>query len=175
VALREGDCTVTTYTTMTTSLGTIILAATDGAICGIWFEGQRHFAGIGEGWLETPDDPLLRRAASQLEEYFAGQRREFELPLEPGGTEFQRSVWQAIARVGYGTTSTYGDLARELGVPGSVRAVGAATGRNPLSIVVPCHRVLARSGALTGYAGGVERKQALLALERGDGPAPRHR
>jgi methylated-DNA-[protein]-cysteine S-methyltransferase len=100
-----------------------------------------------------------------LAEYFAGKRRRFEVPLAPDGTQFQRAVWQAISKVGFGETISYGELARRAGHPGSARAAGAATGRNPIGIIVPCHRVMGSDGSLTGYAGGLARKRALLELE----------
>jgi methylated-DNA-[protein]-cysteine S-methyltransferase len=103
----------------------------------------------------------------QLAEYFAGERREFDVPMQLAGTAFQRRVWEELVRIPYGTTITYAELARRVGRPTAVRAVGAANGRNPISILVPCHRVIGADGKLTGYGGGVERKQWLLELERG--------
>lgn len=117
---------------------------------------------------ETP--PILRRAAAQLAEYFAGTRTRFDLPLAPVGTEFQRRVWVATAAIPFGETATYGEIARKIGVPTGSRAVGGALNRNPLAIVVPCHRVVGSSGKLTGYDGGVDRKAFLLNLERGTAP-----
>ena len=108
----------------------------------------------------------LRRAKRQLREYFDSGRRAFDLPLDPAGTDFQRRVWQQLGRIPYGETLSYGALARRLRRPGAARAVGAANGRNPLAVVVPCHRVIGADGALTGYGGGLPVKQALLALER---------
>jgi methylated-DNA-[protein]-cysteine S-methyltransferase len=110
-------------------------------------------------------DPLLAEAEAQLTAYFAGERIRFELPLSPRGTDFQRSVWVAVDAVPYGATTTYSALAAQLGRPRACRAVGAANGRNPLPVVVPCHRVVGAAGALTGYGGGLERKRALLDLE----------
>lgn len=109
--------------------------------------------------------PLLEEAAGQLKEYMAGRRQEFDLPLCPRGTEFQRQVWQALLQIPYGTTITYGQLARMVGRPRAVRAVGQANGRNPISILIPCHRVVGAGGVLRGYAGGVEQKKKLLRLE----------
>ena len=117
---------------------------------------------------ETP--PILRRAAAQLAEYFAGTRTRFDLPLAPVGTEFQRRVWVATSAIKFGETATYGEIARKIGAPNGSRAVGGALNRNPLAIVVPCHRVVGRSGKLTGYDGGVDRKAFLLNLERGTAP-----
>jgi methylated-DNA-[protein]-cysteine S-methyltransferase len=146
-------------------LGPMLLAATDRGLAGIWFEGQRH-GPDSSGWREQPDHPVLREAAEQLGDYFAGRRVSFDLPLDlQAGTPFQQSVWHALLAIPAGATSSYGELSRRIGRPGASRAVGAAVGRNPLSIVVPCHRVLGTGGALTGYAGGLERKSALLRLE----------
>lgn len=109
---------------------------------------------------------MLAAAAQQLHDYFSGQRKSFDLPLQPAwGTPFQRAVWQALQRIPYAHTSTYGDIARDIGNPKAVRAVGAAIGQNPHTIVVPCHRVVGANGSLTGFAGGIERKQHLLAHE----------
>jgi methylated-DNA-[protein]-cysteine S-methyltransferase len=108
---------------------------------------------------------LLERAAAQVGEYFAGARMTFDLPLAPAGTPFQQAVWRALLAIPYGATASYVDVARRLGQPAAVRAVGAANGRNPIAIVIPCHRVIGADGSLTGYAGGLARKQALLALE----------
>ena len=117
---------------------------------------------------ETP--PILRRAAAQLAEYFAGTRTRFDLPLAPVGTDFQRRVWAATAAIPFGETATYGEIARKIGVPTGSRAVGGALNRNPICIVVPCHRVVGSSGRLTGYDGGVDRKAFLLTLERPEPP-----
>ena len=114
----------------------------------------------------------FQEAAGQLGEYFAGQRRRFTLRMRPEGSDFQRRVWQVVAAIPYGQTRTYGQLAEAVGRPDRIRAVGAANGRNPLAIVVPCHRVVAGDGGLTGYAGGLARKRFLLDLERPCGPRP---
>jgi methylated-DNA-[protein]-cysteine S-methyltransferase len=119
--------------------------------------------------LDDPEAPPLAAAAAQLDEYFAGERRDFDLELDLRGTEFQRAVWDELLRIPYGETMSYGELARRLGRPERVRAVGAANGRNPVAIVVPCHRVIGADGSLTGYGGGLDRKRALLAVE---GSAP---
>lgn len=151
-------------TTIATPLGPLLLARTRDGLAGAWFEGQRHHPGA----LFAPrrdDDALLRRAAGQLAAYFAGHAAAFDVPLDLHGTPFQRRVWQALLAVAPGATTSYARIAADCGVPRAMRAVGAAIGRNPLSIVVPCHRVVGSDGALTGYAGGVHRKQALLALE----------
>jgi methylated-DNA-[protein]-cysteine S-methyltransferase len=139
------------------------------ALAGLWFDHQKH---APQGLLEaeakqrrehTP--AVLDAARQQLDEYFAGQRQRFELTLAPWGSVFQQRVWQALQAIPFGGLNSYGEIARRLGLPQGARAVGTAVGRNPVSIVIPCHRVLGRHGALTGYAGGVERKIALLRLE----------
>jgi methylated-DNA-[protein]-cysteine S-methyltransferase len=146
-------------------LGPMILATTPRGIAGLWFEGQRHMPDHG-AWPTQPDHALLREATTQLQAWFAGTRESFELRLDlQGGTAFQQSVWQALLAIPRGRTTSYGTLSRDIGVPAAARAVGAAVGRNPISIVVPCHRVMSAGGALTGYAGGLERKSALLRLE----------
>ncbi len=149
-------------------LGPMILAASDLGLCGVWFEGQRHGPSDERlrSWTSVTTHPLLQDASAQLQAYFAGDLRHFDLPLDlSAGTPFQQLVWQALLAVPSGHSQSYGDLARRLNKPKGVRAVGAAVGRNPVSIIVPCHRVLGGGGQLTGYAGGLWRKQALLKLE----------
>ncbi|NPC57272.1 methylated-DNA--[protein]-cysteine S-methyltransferase [Caenimonas soli] len=146
-------------------LGPMIVAATARGVAGVWFDGQRHLPDCS-AWPAAPGNPLLCKAMQQLDEYFAGTRTAFDLPLDlQGGTAFQQSVWQALLSIPRGGTTSYGTLSHRIGQPAAVRAVGAAVGRNPVSIVVPCHRVLGSDGSLTGYAGGLERKGALLRLE----------
>jgi methylated-DNA-[protein]-cysteine S-methyltransferase len=146
-------------------LGPMLLAASDAGLAGAWFEGQRHEP-VDVPWREEPQHPVLREAVRQLQDYFAGRRTDFDLPLDLGhGTPFQQSVWQALLAIPPGATTSYAELGRRLGRPQAARAVGAAGGRYPVSIVVPCHRVLGTAGGLTGYAGGLERKTALLQLE----------
>jgi methylated-DNA-[protein]-cysteine S-methyltransferase len=152
------------YTRYASPLGELILAATDAGLAGIYFEEHRHFKGV-QGWSVDPTHAILRQTAAQLDDYFAGRRCDFDLPLDLQGTPFQRSVWQALCAIPFGQTTSYGEHARALGNPRALRAVGAAIGRNPVSIIVPCHRVLGATRTLTGYAGGLERKRALLALE----------
>ena len=153
------------YDFLLTSLGKMLLASDGDALMGAWFEGQRYEPSRGPSWERRRNLPILLHAGAELNEYFAGARTEFTLPLAPHGTPFQRDVWRAIAAIPYGETAAYRDLASRIGRPASIRAAGAATGRNPLSIVVPCHRVVGSAGSLTGYAGGIERKSRLLALE----------
>lgn len=150
-------------------LGAITLAASPAGLAGLWFDRQRHLPdelASPSAWPTHQAHPVLQKAAQQLGEYFAGQRYVFDLPLDlSGGTAFQQAVWQAIRAIATGTTTSYGHIGKSIGNAAAVRAVGAAVGRNPISIVVPCHRVLGAGGALTGYAGGLERKTALLRLE----------
>lgn len=158
-------------TTVQSPLGTITLAATDQGLAGLWFVGQRYepeaLAGSGTaGWRADAGHPALQKASQQLREYFAGQRTQFDMALDlSGGTAFQQAVWQALLAIPAGETASYSDISQRMGKAAAVRAVGAAIGRNPVSIVVPCHRVIGRNGALTGYAGGLDRKTALLKLE----------
>jgi methylated-DNA-[protein]-cysteine S-methyltransferase len=143
-----------------TPIGPLWLAADGEGLTSVAFEGA---AGA------RSDDPLLREAEAQLRAYFAGELTRFDLPLSLHGTEFQRRVWEAVAQVPYGRTTTYSAVAAAAGRPSACRAAGAANGRNPLAIVIPCHRVIGTSGSLTGYGGGLERKRALLDLESAAG------
>src|SRR6185369_10790532 len=145
-------------------LGRILLAATQRGIAGIWFEGQRYEPDSAQ-WREDDGNAMLREAARQLDDYFAGKRATFDLPLDLQGTGFQQSVWRALLAIPRGSTASYAEVGKRIGKPQASRAVGAAVGRNPVSIVVPCHRVVGSTGSLTGYAGGLERKSALLKLE----------
>jgi methylated-DNA-[protein]-cysteine S-methyltransferase len=149
----------------TSPLGDILLAATDQGLCGLWFaDGQKHMPDM-HGW-PAGRNPVIDLAQQQMQQYFAKQRSAFDLPLDLRvGTPFQQSVWRALLGIASGQHSSYGSIAKHIGNPQAVRAVGAAVGRNPISVIVPCHRVLGASGALTGYAGGLERKTALLQLE----------
>ncbi|WP_422087561.1 methylated-DNA--[protein]-cysteine S-methyltransferase [Variovorax sp.] len=148
-----------------TPLGGITMAATDLGLAGVWFDQQRHWPDT-TGWIAKDDHPALVEAAAQLRDYFAGKRDHFDMKLDLShGTAFQQSVWQQLLAIPAGATLTYGTLSAKLGNPTAVRAVGAAVGRNPISVIVPCHRVLGADGSLTGYAGGLERKTALLELE----------
>ena len=148
-----------------TPLGGITMAATDRGLAGVWFDQQRHWPDTA-GWITKDDYPALAEAAAQLRDYFAGKRDTFDVKLDLShGTAFQQSVWQALLAIPAGKTMTYGALSANVGNPAAVRAVGAAVGRNPISVIVPCHRVLGTGGSLTGYAGGLERKSALLELE----------
>jgi methylated-DNA-[protein]-cysteine S-methyltransferase len=152
-----------------TPLGVLTAGATADGLAGLWFDDQAHHP----GWLGVPMNPAQRwiaMARDELQRYFrpaagsAGRAR-FDVPLDLHGTDFQRAVWQALRRIAPGHTRTYGEIAAAAGRPAAVRAAGAAIGRNPAGIVVPCHRVIGRDGSLTGYAAGLERKRALLVLE----------
>lgn len=153
------------YKTVPSPVGVLKLVASDKGLTAILWENddpKRVRVGFVE---ERPDHPALLRAERQLNEYFAGKRTKFDLDLDFVGTEFQKRVWAALLAIPFGETKTYGQIARELGKPSASRAVGAANGRNPLSIVAPCHRVVGSDGDLTGFAGGIHSKRYLLALE----------
>jgi methylated-DNA-[protein]-cysteine S-methyltransferase len=146
-------------------LGLMILAAADKQLVGVWFNDQAHLPDLSRCATDAAQ-PVMLQAIDQLQQYFAGQRTLFDLPLNTAtGTAFQQAVWQALLTIRPGTTCSYCTLASRIGKPAAVRAVGAAVGRNPLSIIVPCHRVIGTNGSLTGYAGGLARKTALLRLE----------
>ncbi len=147
------------WTELDTPIGTLRLHSNGLALTAIEFENRYELEG------QRGEDKVLHEACRQLGEYFAGERRRFDLPLQAGGTEFQQQVWTALQHIPWGETRSYGELACELDNPKAVRAVGAANGRNPLPIVVPCHRVIGSNGKLTGFAGGLAAKHALLALE----------
>jgi methylated-DNA-[protein]-cysteine S-methyltransferase len=142
-------------------LGPLTLVARDGALAMVSLPGFSA--------LESAHDPVLDEAARQLDAYFAGKRRSFDLPLKASGTDWQKRVWNALCAIPFGETATYGDIARALGQPTATRAVGAANGRNPIPIVVPCHRVIGADGTLTGYGGGLPTKRWLLAHEGAQG------
>jgi methylated-DNA-[protein]-cysteine S-methyltransferase len=152
-----------THTTIESPLGDLTLVARDGALTGVYFPG--HWYPPSPATLGIRSESGFEQPAQQLAEYFAGARRSFELPTATSGDRFQQRVWRLIDEIPYGETTTYGELARELGDPSLARGVGSAVGRNPLSVIVPCHRVVGKDGALTGYAGGLERKRFLLDLE----------
>lgn len=157
----------TTHVTVDSPLGPLRLVTDGEHLTGVFFTEHRHApTDLGAEVALDNAPEVLRDSASQLGEYFAGGRTSFDLPLAAHGTDFQHRVWAALQRIPYGQTWSYGQLAKELGSPGASRAVGLANGRNPISIVVPCHRVVGASGAITGYGGGVARKQTLLELER---------
>ncbi|NNG37959.1 methylated-DNA--[protein]-cysteine S-methyltransferase [Flexivirga sp. ID2601S] len=149
-----------------TPIGPLTLVAEGDFLTGLYMASHRHQPEIDNFGPRVQSDPLLLETRRQLEEYFAGERTEFDLPLKSHGTAFQQVVWQALREIPYGQTWSYGQLAHHIGRPSASRAVGLANGRNPISIVVPCHRVIGSGGSMTGYGGGIERKQWLLGLER---------
>jgi len=145
--------------------GRMLLVADEKALTSVSFAGQKYAPRVARDWTRDGTHAPIARAKRELAEYFAGRRRRFSVRLAPRGTPFQRKVWKAIAGVAFGRTIAYAELARRAGRPGSARAAGAATGRNPIGIIVPCHRIVGSDGSLTGYAGGLSKKRALLALE----------
>jgi methylated-DNA-[protein]-cysteine S-methyltransferase len=149
---------------MDSPIGELLLLADGDALTGLHMQDGRWRTVIRDDWERA--DEWFAQAREQLEEYFAGTRREFDLPLAPCGTEFQTRVWQALRDIPYGETRSYGEVAAAIGRPDRARAVGAANGRNPIAVIVPCHRVIGADGSLTGFGGGLERKRVLLDLER---------
>jgi methylated-DNA-[protein]-cysteine S-methyltransferase len=159
------------HTVVETELGKLTLVASDGALTGLYF--PHHWvkperARLGDE-VAVDTDALLSEAARQLEQYLAGERTTFNLPIELSGDEFQQQVWALLAEIPFGATTTYGELAERLGDKTLAQLVGQAIGHNPVSVIVPCHRVVGKNGKLTGYAGGLKRKQALLELEEPEG------
>jgi methylated-DNA-[protein]-cysteine S-methyltransferase len=153
-----------THTVLDSPIGELTLVALDGVLAGCYMDAQRHRP--ADPIFGDPDPDGFDVAAGQLAEYFAGTRTDFDLPLAMVGTDFQRRVWAGLLQIPYGETMSYGELAIRIGCPGGSRAVGLANGRNPIGIIVPCHRVIGASGSLTGYGGGLERKRHLLDFER---------
>jgi methylated-DNA-[protein]-cysteine S-methyltransferase len=155
-------------TSLDTPIGRMLAASDGRALTGLWFEHQRHFPAAAAAWARRDDLPLFGALRAVLAAYFADDMPDDALvrvPLAPSGTSFQQRVWEALRAIPYGATCAYVELARRVEVPQAARAVGAAVGRNPISILIPCHRVVGSDGTLTGYAGGLDRKRALLALE----------
>lgn len=174
---KRGEKKMTYYSHIESPIGKILLIASESHLLAVAMEQQRHGPEIDKSWEyrtcpgkpdKTDKDILpLTMAAEQLEEYFSGKRKEFSLPVELKGTEFQRRVWQELSRIPYGESISYGELARRVGSPKASRAVGLANGRNPITIIIPCHRVIGADGRLTGYGGGLPRKKFLLDFEAG--------
>lgn len=156
--------TTTRWTSVDSPIGPLLLTASDRGLTRVYMETHRHGSGDVEADWQRDDD-VFEETHRQLDEYFSGERTEFDLPLDPAGTPFQLVVWEALREIPYGEVRSYGEIAAEIGRPGAARAVGLANGRNPISVIVPCHRVIGATGALTGYGGGLERKQYLLQLE----------
>jgi methylated-DNA-[protein]-cysteine S-methyltransferase len=151
------------FSVMPSPVGRLMLTGDEHVLTGVYFENDTQLPAPLPAWIQ--DDRPLTAAREQLNEYFAGKRKHFELPLALEGTAFQRRVWEALTGIPFGTTISYAELARRVAMPKAMRAVGAANGRNPISIVVPCHRVIGADGSLTGYGGGLPRKRWLLELE----------
>jgi methylated-DNA-[protein]-cysteine S-methyltransferase len=155
------------YTFYESPFGKMLLLSSTEALVGLYFVGQKYYPRTDKTRQENGDIPPLRQTARELDEYFANRRVHFEVPLAPYGTTYQHAIWKAIATVPHGQTISYSELARRAGYPESPRAAGTATGQNPIGIIVPCHRIIGANGSLTGYAGGLDKKRALLALEAG--------
>ncbi len=151
------------HTTVASPIGDLLLIGDGVALRGLWMQGGPRPLRLDTTWVRS--DGPFGEVSTQLEEYFAGERTAFDVPLVLDGTAFQRRVWSALQDIAYGTTISYGELARRIGQPSASRAVGLANGRNPISVIVPCHRVIGADGTLTGYGGGLERKRLLLGLE----------
>jgi methylated-DNA-[protein]-cysteine S-methyltransferase len=158
-----------TYGYAKTPIGRLLIAVCEEGVVRIAFEREKIAAEPQAHWRH--DEASVAAVKAQLAEYFDGKRRDFDLPLAPAGTDFQKEVWSALCTIRYGETRSYGEIAASIGRPQASRAVGAANGANPIPIVVPCHRVIGASGDLTGFGGGLEVKRFLLALERGDARA----
>ena len=154
------------YMYIDSPVGALKLVAHDSALVAVMWDNEDHKRVRLAQLVESPQPPILLKVKQQLAEYFAGQRQQFDLPLDFQGTIFQQRVWQALLSIPYGETCSYKDIARQLGNEKAVRAVGAANGRNPISIIAPCHRVIGSGGALVGFAGGLDKKQILLSLEK---------
>ncbi|MEV0036068.1 methylated-DNA--[protein]-cysteine S-methyltransferase [Streptomyces sp. NPDC050804] len=160
----------TVHTVIDSPYGPLTLVAADDVLKGLYMVGQRHRP--PEERFGAPDPRPFTEVVRQLDAYFAGELTDFDLPLRLDGTPFQRSVWEQLQRIPYGETRSYGELAENLGKPGASRAVGLANGKNPIGIIVPCHRVIGSTGGLTGYGGGLDRKQRLLVFEGAAADAP---
>jgi methylated-DNA-[protein]-cysteine S-methyltransferase len=154
------------HTILDSPIDPLLLASDGDSLTCLYMDTSNGEFPIPESSRRDDDHPVLKLAADQLRAYFAGDIQEFDLPLNAKGTEFQRHVWEELVRIPYGETISYGEMARRVGDPGACRAVGAANGRNPISIVVPCHRVIGANGSLTGFGGGLPRKAKLLGFER---------
>jgi methylated-DNA-[protein]-cysteine S-methyltransferase len=149
----------------TEMLGDLLLVANASRLIGIYFSNQHNGPKPSADWKNDPSHPILKQAARELNEYLSGKRTDFSVPLAFDGTGFQREIWKQIARIPFGKTISYTELARRVGAPKATRAAGTATGRNPLGIIIPCHRVVGKDGGLGGYAGGLDRKKSLLKIE----------
>jgi methylated-DNA-[protein]-cysteine S-methyltransferase len=155
----------TLYTTIASPIGELLLVGDGSSLSGLYMQDGRKPKRIDRGWTESAAP--FAEARSQLDEYFAGERTTFDVQLAPAGAPFELEVWRALQSIPYGETVSYGEIARRVGQPAAARAVGTANGRNPIAVIVPCHRVIGADGSLTGYGGGLERKRLLLELEQG--------
>jgi len=155
------------YTTMDSPIGELLLVGDGEALHGVYMQEGRKPVRISPKWERSP--AALADVQGQLREYFAGDRQTFDTPLVMHGSEFEQRVWSELREIPYGETASYGEIAGRVGRPSAARAVGMANGRNPIAVIVPCHRVIGANGTLTGYGGGLERKRVLLELERGQG------
>lgn len=156
------------YKWLDSPIGALLLTSNGRALTGLYMQGQKYFPQQTEAWCESGKIEPFTQTQQQLSEYFNHQRQSFDIPIAPEGTDFQKQVWLLLQQIPFGETISYGTLAQKLGKNTASRAVGAANGRNPISIIVPCHRVIAANGKLTGYAGGLDRKQWLLRHEQAD-------
>lgn len=153
------------YATFTSPFGKIVISTDGKKITGFYFLGQKYFKSIPSAWKKDIKHPLLIEAIKQVKAYFKRDRKDFDLPIITEGSAFQKKVWAAVAQTPYGVLTTYRSIAETIGKPKAVRAVGSAIGRNPICVIVPCHRVVGTNGAMSGYAGGIDRKKQLLVLE----------
>jgi methylated-DNA-[protein]-cysteine S-methyltransferase len=160
------------YSIVPSLIDDLLVTSEGGSITRLHMTPHTDEHGIDPSWVLADDDALLAEARRQLVAYFAAERTSFDLPLAPTGTAFQLQVWAELVRIPYGETISYGELARRIANPAASRAVGLANGRNPIAVIVPCHRVIGADGSLTGFGGGLDRKRALLGLERGVLPLP---
>ncbi len=156
---------MTSYSIIKTPLDNLMLAANETELIGVYFVDGEHIPAASKGWKRDARHPVLLQAEAQLQEYFVGMRTTFSLPLRLAGTDFQERVWKQIALIPHGKTITYSELAQKAGAPRAIRAAGTSTGRNPISIIIPCHRVVGKDGGIGGYGGGLGRKRYLLELE----------
>lgn len=154
------------YTIYDSPIGAITLVADEHGLSQLHLEEDRYFGGVDSSWIKDGAQPILLQAKQQLGEYFAGERTAFDVPLSQQGTDFQKQVWDYLRNITQGQTVSYGDIAKHIGKPAAVRAVGTAVGRNPICVIVPCHRVLAGDKTLAGYVAGIDRKKFLLDLEK---------
>jgi len=163
---KTGQNSASCYTIVPSPVDNLTLVADDTALTGLHFAGHGQPSAAGRGWTRNDRHPVLREAAKQLREYFAGKRAEFTIPLRLAGTPFQEKVWRQIALIPHGETISYGELAKRAGSPRAIRAAGTSTGRNPVAVIIPCHRVMGKNGDLCGFGGGLDRKRRLLAIEK---------